>query len=414
MLDRRSVLRAAALAALATPLLTASGPRAGGATSPACTSRAPTDEAAIPAAVRSMWAFGSALWDERAGRPGNLGLSPFSLAVALGMTANGAAGRTHRELLTVLGSATDRELNRGLSALTEAVERLAGDGVTLAVANQLFGQEGVAWERRFADVLAQQYCAGAESVDFAGAAEAARAAVNAWAAARTLDRIPAILPPGSVDATTRLVLVNALFFKADWHEAFEPASTSDDDFHLADGSTVRVPTMHATQWAAGYAAGPGWESVRIPYVGERVAMTVVLPDRGRAVDVATLPEVLAAARPAGVELALPRWTFRSGGPLKRALAALGMPTAFDERRADLTRMTDRDLPLWIADVHQQVFVAVDEEGTEAAAVSAVSGDGITSEPVPEHRVVVDRPFAFVIHDVEHGTPLFVGRVEDPR
>ena len=419
MLDRRGVLRAASLAVLAGSMLAASRVDGGGVVPgrgvapEVCTSRGPADEAAVPGAVRAMWAFGSGLWERLAGEPGNLGLSPFSVAVALGMTANGAAGRTHREMLSVLGAASDDEINEGLNALAREVERLADPKVVLATANQIFGQQDIAWEQEFQDVLAREYCASVRPVDFVGATEAARVAVNDWASERTHGRIEEILPAGAVSDLTRLVLVNALSFKADWRDVFEKSLTADEDFHLADGSTVQVPTMHGMQWGAAYVAGHGWEAVRVPYVGGKLATTVVLPDRGQDVDVAALPEMFARARPETVDLALPRWTFLSSSPLKGPLAELGMRSAFDTQRADLTRMTDTDELLWIDEVHHQVFVAVDEEGTEAAAVTAVSGDGAAS--APEYRtVVVDRPFLFVIHDIEYGTPFFLGRVDDPR
>jgi serine protease inhibitor len=171
--------------------------------------------------------------------------------------------------------------------------------------------------------------------------------------------------------------------------------------------------MRATLARAAVAAGDGWQAVRLPYEGNALAMTVVLPDAGRQVDPTELPTILAAPRPGGVELELPRWTFRTKVSLKGVLAALGMPTAFDEARADFTAMTESDEHLLIEGVYHQVYVAVGERGTEAAAATAV-GMGTTSAILAEHRLVVDRPFLFVIHDVEHGTPLFVGRVDDPR
>lgn len=420
MLARRSVLRSASLAVLAAPLLAACGSdgpagrvtRARSGLVSSSVARAPVDRTALPGAVRSAWTLGAGLWESLAGQGGNLALSPYSVLAALGMTLNGAAGATREEMLGVLATGSEHELNAGLNALTKEVEALAGRKVTLDAANQLFGQDGVPWEQDFLDVLAREYGAGLRTVDFTRSAEAARAAVNTWTAGRTHDRIPEILPPESVHALTRLVLVNALYFRAPWQERFERPLTQPGPFHLADGSVVEVPVMRGMMTATGYAAGDGWTSVRIPYEGGTTAMTVVLPDPGRDVDVAGLPAVVAAARPAAVELAMPRWTFRTAVSLGDVLAGLGMPSAFDEARADLTRMTDSDEHLVIDEVHHQVFVAVDEEGTEAAAATAVSVVAV-SAPVAEHQVVLDRPFVFVIHDVEHGTPLFVGRVDDP-
>jgi serpin B len=425
MLSRRDALRAFSLATLAVAgsgLLAGCAGSSGEEGTPGGTTklrlvssdaeRDPGDAAALPAAVASVHALGAGLWRQLATADGNLALSPYSVAVALGMTVNGAAGTTRAEMLDVLAADTATALNAGLNALTQHVESLAGKKIALDSANQLFGQQGVPWEPAFLDTLARSYGAGLRTVDFVHATEAARKAVNTWTAARTHDRIEEILPQGSVDALTRLVLVNALYFKAPWVEPFEKTLTTDADFHLADGTVVRVPTMHATIGAA-VGTGDGWTSVRLPYVDNTLAMTVVLPDSGREVDVDALPAILASAEPGGVELALPRWTFRTAAALMGPLTALGMPTAFDEAAADFTEMTESDDPLVIDDVLHQVFVAVDEEGTEAAAATAVVVRA-TSGMLVDHTVTVDRPFLFVVHDVEHGTPLFVGWVADPR
>ena len=425
MLSRRDALRAFSLATLAVAgsglLAGCAGSSEGGSDSGGTTKlrlvssdvkRAPGDATALPAAVASVHALGAGLWKQLTTTDENVALSPYSVAVALAMTVNGAAGSTRSEMLDVLAADSTADLNSGLNSLTRHVEALADKKVALDAANQLFGQQDVAWEPDFLDALARDYGAGMRTVDFIRATEAARAAVNRWTAARTHDRIEEILPGGSVDNTTRLVLVNALYFKAPWLEPFEKPLTTDSDFHLADGSVVRAPTMNATLSTA-VGAGDGWTSVRIPYAGGALAMTVVLPDAGREVDADELPAILAAAEPDGVELSLPRWTFRTQVALRDPLSALGMPTAFDDVHADLTGMTRTHDQLAIDDVYHQVFVAVDEHGTEAAAATAVVVRA-TSGMVSQRRIVVDRPFLFVIHDVEHGTPLFVGWVADPR
>lgn len=417
MLDRRALL----LAALAGPLVAACGAdRGGGGTVTrgsmelvsSSVRRTAGSAADLPAAVRSAWRLGAGLWARTAAQPGNIALSPYSVLAALGMTLNGADGPTREQMLEVLATASEAELNGGLNALTQAVEGLAGKDVELAAANQLFGQQGVAWEEAFLDTLAREYGAGLRALDFAGATEAARVAVNEWTAEQTRDRIPEILPEGSVDGLTRLVLVNTLYLKAAWLEPFEKSLTSDDAFRLADGTTVVVPTMHGLAGTA-YAEGDGWAAARLPFVGGSLAMTVVLPGEGRDVKAADLPAVLEVVRPESVEVALPRWTFRSELALGGVLAGLGMPTAFSAGSADFGRMTETDEQLFLSEVFHQVFIAVDEEGAEAAAATAVVAR-TTSAPVVEHTLVLDRPFVFVIHDVEHGTPLFVGRVDHPR
>ena len=390
--------------------------------------RSPGNPAAIPAVVVALHGLAGGLYGRLATTPGNLALSPYSVAVALGMTRNGAAGTTAEEMSEVLGIDGSLDLdafNGGLDALTQAVERLAGSFtrpddapavIALDTANALFGDGATAWRREFLDVLASSYGAGMQVVDWKHDPEAGREAVNAWTSERTHDRIPEILPEGVVDDLTRLVLVNALYFKAPWLVEFVEDLTADQPFHRSPGDSVDVPTMMGELRAVSFGQGDGWQAVRLPYYGNTLAMTVVLPDEGRLGDVeglvcrGELGDLLAVPTPAEVRLRLPRWTFRSDTPLKDVLSALGMPTAFSDG-ADFTAMTDDATDLKIGAVLHQTFVAVDEHGTEAAAATAV---GMQTLSMPQYTdVVVDRPFLFVIHDVEHLTPLFIGRVADP-
>ncbi len=380
------------------------------------------DPAAVGTGSASVLALGAGLYGQLVGAGGNLGLSPYSAAVALGMTVNGAAGVTRDEMLAVLAAPDTTSLDGGLNALTAHVESLAGpvpdqEGaeIALASANQLFGQADFPWEQPFLDTLARSFGAGLREVDYVAATEEARSAINGWTAEQTHDRIPEIIPKDAIDALTRMVLVNALYFKAPWQVPFEVDATTDDEFHLGDGSTASVPTMHGS---AVHGEGDGWRAAHIAYAGGTLAMTVVLPDEGREADLDAqvagggLADLL-GSRSGEVELSLPRWKFLVAAGLDDALTGLGMKAAFDSAAADFSAMAPVD-DLYISAVLQQVFIAVDEAGTEAAAATAVVA-GVTSAPAePPEPLVVDRPFLFVIHDLEHGTPLFLGKVVDPR
>lgn len=387
--------------------------------------RTAADPAAIPPAAASLHALGAGLVATTWREPGNAALSPYSLGVALGMTVVGARGETERSMLDVLAADDAGTLARGLNALTAYVEGLAGpvkvlgetEELVLAAANSLFGQQGTPWEQTFLDTLAREYGAGLQAVDYASAAESAHGLINTWTAEQTRDRIEEIVPSGALTALTRLVLVNTLYLKAPWAVPFEASLTEDGDFHRADGSVVRVPMMRAPSYATATGAGDGWRSARLPYGGGALAMTIVLPADGRLPDVEAsvadggLADVLAATDRAGtVALTLPRWTFRTGAALQGALSELGMADAFTPA-ADFSGMTTAET-LRIDEVLHEVFVAVDESGTEAAAATAVVMRA-TSIPVEAASFVVDRPFLFAIHDTEHGTPLLVGRVADP-
>jgi serpin B len=380
--------------------------------------------AAIPDAVNGITGLAEGLLERLGTQPGNLAFSPYSVAVALAMTVNGARGRTAREMLDVLGVADPSALNDGLNALTRDLEGLAGkveraDGseATLALdaANALFGQRGRAWEEPFLDELARSYGAGMRLVDYVGATETARGLINGWTAEQTHDKIPEIIPEGVLDALTRLVLVNAIYLKAPWEEPFEAAVTEPATFHNASGDAVEVEMMsNLLSWSA-YAETEDWQAARLRYAGGSLAMTVLLPRAGAAERVwdyvvgGAMADILSAPADQSVYLRLPKWTFRTQAALNAALVELGMPTAFDETAADFSGMTKEE-ELHISAVLHEAFIAVDEEGTEAAAATAVVMAGAAPQYV---ELTVDRPFLFVIHDTAHNTPLFVGRVDDP-
>ena len=344
--------------------------------------------------MRGVTSLAARLYAALAGEPGNLAISPHSVAVALNLAAYGARGRTRDEIEAVVGEAG------------KPVE--GGEWVELSSANRLFGQQGLAWQPDLQELLTV--------VDYAES-EAARAVINRWTSEQTHERIPEIVPAGVLDEETLLVLVNALYLKAAWQDPFRETSTTDADFHLADGTVVQVPTMLG-HVGAQVGAGEGWRSARLPYVGGTLAMTIVLPDAGRLADLEALVAerdwslVLDAPAYERLELRLPRFTVRAAARLSELLVALGMPTAFTDD-ADFSGLTV-DEPLKISEVLHEAFVAVDEEGTEAAAATAVVMQRAGAMPEPPVPFVVDRPFLFAIHTVEGGVPLFLGRVNDPR
>jgi len=390
---------------------------------------APREQGSVearPDAVDAVQAFTGDLYRSLAVTPGNLVCSPYSVAVALAMTRNGARGSTARQMDEVLHAPPLERFNTGLNALTRLVQSRAGEqmradrskaSVSLDIANSLWGQQDTSWEPAFLAALARSYGAGMRLVDFKTQPDAARTLINGWTADRTHDRITDIIPAGVLDALTRLVLVNAIYLKAPWEEPFLPKLTRRRPFHLADGSAVEADTMTGSLASASFAAGPGWRAARLPYAGRQLAMTVIVPDEpsddqlDRLLDQPQLAQILTSPRPVPrLNLQLPRWKFRLQIELKDLLAALGMPIAFNPNRADFNGMTTDD-QLYISHVLHQAFVAVDEEGTEAAAATAVV---MTDTSMPLAAVLnVDRPFLFVIHDVDTATPLFIGRVSDP-
>jgi serpin B len=433
MLTRRALLRSAATvtgAAGLGPLLTGCGDDGGpgrGTDAGYVSARTPRGVGSAdagPAAAAAVAAFGVDLYGQLVADHENLVISPWSVAVALAMTRTGAVGRTATEMDTVLHGT---DLGPGLNWLDHSLHARTGrrpnatgkkGDVGLETASSLWGQDGTAWQPAFLDQLASDFGAGMHTVDYRADASGAARRINAWTADRTHDRITDLIPDGALDALTRLVLVNAIWFKAPWHEAFEPGATQDLPFRRPDGSTVDAPMMASAASHAGYAEGPGWRAASVPYAGEELAMAVIVPDGDTDLsDVeATLADgglarVLGGFSQAGaVDLLLPRWQTRTSAALKEVLGRLGMPTAFTDS-ADFSGMT-RDEQLLVQDALHQGFVAVDEEGTEAAAATAVVV-GTTSAEVPQHVVHADRAFVFAVHDVATRVPLFLGRVVDP-
>ena len=217
---------------------------------------------------------------------------------------------------------------------------------------------------------------------------------------------------------TRLVLTNAIYFKASWQTPFEPSATRDADFHLLSGDTVTAPMMHS-QGAESlqYAEGDDWQAVELPYTGNQVSMLLILPAESAfesfeaAFDDQKLSAIVDALATENVSVALPRFEFSSDVPLKDTLIELGMPTAFEGGAADFSGI-DGTRNLYIQDVLHKAFVAVDEEGTEAAAATAVIV-GETSAPAEPKTFEANRPFLFLIRDDVTGTVLFLGRVLNP-
>jgi serpin B len=432
MLSRRALLRSATAVSGAVGLgsVLAGCADDGGARSrpagyvAADTPRRPGSAERGPAAAAAVAALGVDLYRTLTADAQNLVISPWSVTVALAMTRAGAAGRTATEMDKVLHGT---DLGAGLNWLDHELHARTGQranatgkqgDVGLETANSLWGQDGTPWQQAFLDALAGDFGAGMHTVDYRADAAGATRRINAWTADRTHDRILDLIPDGALDELTRLVLVNAIWFKAPWHVAFEPTATRDLPFHRADGSTVDAPMMADPASHAGYAEGPGWHAASLPYAGKELAMAVFVPDTGN--DLSDLESALADGGLAwalgsfeqggAVDLLLPRWRTRTTAPLKEMLIALGMPTAFSDA-ADFTGMT-RDEPLLIQDALHQGFIAVDEEGTEAAAATAVVV-GTTSAELAQHVVHADRPFAFAVYDVATRVPLFLGRVVDP-
>jgi len=359
---------------------------------------------------------------------GNLFYSPYSVSLALAMTYAGARGETAAQMARTLHFDLPQErLHPAFNALDLAVtlapQASSADEPSLFqlhTANSLWGQQDEAFLDEFLNTLAANYGAGMHLVDFANDSEAARIAINRWVSDQTEDKIKDLIPAGELDAFTRLVLANAIYFKADWLDTFEANDTQPGAFTHLDGSQVQAPMMHQVG-RFNYTQGEGYQALELPYSGGEASMVILLPDAGSfeafesALDTALLEQALQSLQPADVQLSLPKFQYESRFNLGETLKGLGMPVAFtppDGDGADFSGM-DGQRRLFIGEVFHKAFVAVDEKGTEAAAATAVEMR-VTSAPAVEVQFTVDRPFIFLIRHSGSQSILFVGRVLDPQ
>ena len=350
---------------------------------------------------------------------GNLFLSPYSISTALAMTSAGARGETADQMAKVLClPASGGTIHAAYSALQSDLNAAGAKGAfDLVVANRLWGQKGYKFLPDFLQLLDTSYSAGLEPLDFAADTEGSRKTINAWVERETRDKIKDLLKPGVLDAMTRLVLTNAIYFKGKWASEFDKKLTRDEDFFVTPEKKVAAPLMRQTA-EFGYFDGGEMHALELAYQGDRLAMVVLLPkskDGIEGLEAALTPNMLegtcAGLRRREVQVALPRFKTTAEFSLKDTLVAMGMADAFDPGRADFSGMTGaKDLS--ISAVVHKAFVDVNEEGTEAAAATAVVARmTAVAEPPPEFRA--DHPFLFLIRDTKTGAILFLGRILDP-
>ncbi|MEZ6103825.1 MAG: serpin family protein [Pirellulaceae bacterium] len=350
--------------------------------------------------------------------PGNLFFSPASIAVALAMTADGAAGQTRQEMFQVLHG--DEQADAWLKSMGELAKLLnqSGDGYTLELANRLWGQAGFHFEADYVQRIGQSFDAPLGELPFTSNPEASRGEINRWVSSRTHDRIQDLLPEGSITTLTRMVLTNAIYFKADWADEFDGKRTRDLPFVRTDGSRVDAPMMFQKNHFP-YGEDEAVQVLEMPYKSGSLSMVVVLPKQNDGLPkLATsitgeqLERWVSVLRTNEVELTLPKFKLQTQFSLKTTLSELGMARAFSDD-AEFTRISKAE-PLQISDVIHKAFVEVDEKGTEAAAATGVIV--ATRAAIITKRIVfqADHPFLFFIRHQETGAILFVGHVSDPR
>jgi serpin B len=405
------------------PLMACVQPVAEWADEPISGLEAGSDEALL---VEGNGAFAFGLYQALKGQEGNLFYSPYSISLALAMTYAGARGATAQQMADTLHFLLEQDklhptfewLAAELASRGEEAAGKDGEGFRLNVVNAIWGQKDYEFLSEFLNLLTENYSAGLRLLDFKAEPEESRVTINDWVSNQTEGRIEDLIPPGMIDTLTRLVLTNAIYFNAAWQNPFDEDRTADGPFHLVDGGQVTVPMMKQTNLFR-YAKANGYQAVELPYDGDELSMVILLPASG---NFRAFEEGLTSGQVGGairhlqstmVSLTMPQFEFDSEFSLEGTLSAMGMRDAFSPDDADFSAMTG-NRELYISHVVHKAFVSVDEAGTEAAAATAVivPAGSSGSEPPPV-EVTIDRPFIFLIRDIETGAILFVGRVMDP-
>lgn len=354
--------------------------------------------------------------------PGNLFFSPYSISVALAMTYAGAREQTAAQMAEVLGFELEPpRLHAAFAALRGGLNAGSEQGdYQLSVANALWGQRDYPFLQEFLDLLEEHYGAGLRQVDFSKALEVARQSINRWVEKQTRNKIKDLIKPGILNAAAVLVLTNAIYFKGRWLSEFDEKQTRTEAFYMPGSTAVEVPMMQQ-KGRFHYARTADLQLLELPYQGGDITMFILLPGRRdglseleQSLNTQNLRQWLAAIEEQReVVVYLPKFRLTAEFELGETLTALGMADAFRLPPADFSGMTGQ-LDLYLSAVIHKAFVDVNEEGTEAAAATAVIISRAVSVAEPPAVFRADHPFLFLIRDRRSGSVLFLGRMLDPR
>ena len=352
---------------------------------------------------------------------GNLFYSPYSISSALAMTYAGARGETEKQMGDTLHFSLPQEklhpafnsIALTLASRGQETEDQDKMGFVLKNVNAIWGQKEYKFQPAFLDILAENYGAGMRTLDFTREPEKSRLTINNWVSEQTANKIQELLPAGSIDPGIFLVLTNAVYFKANWFHQFDEKKTINGQFNLLNGSKVTVPMMNQTEYFD-YAEGNGYQAVELLYRTRELSMIILLPEQGdfqkyeNSLQYSQLKEIIDNLEYRQVILSMPKFGFNSEFNLKQTLSKMGMPIAFSGS-ADFSGIAEGGG--FIDSVYHSAFVAVDEKGTEAGAATAVTIK--KAAPGGPVEFTMDRPFIFLIRDIETNTILFMGRVVNP-
>jgi len=375
------------------------------------------DPSNLVSAVQGNTRFALDLYQKLRGTDGNLFFSPYSISTALAMTYAGAREDTQAQMAQALHFLLDQQqLHRAFALLGTKLAEVGRKGhVQLKVANSLWPRQGHKFLKEYLALAKKSYGVRITPVDY-GDEEAARHVINSWVEEKTGNRIKDLIASGVLDRLTRLVLVNAIYFKGDWTSQFDQNLTTESPFWSSPDTRVQV-SMMTQKHDFKYAEGDGLQILELPYAGDDLSMLVLLPGEkdglARLEGSLTLDNLdrwTGALAVTEVELSLPRFELSFPFRLDDTLRSMGMLDAFSEK-ADFSGM-DGTRELFIGAVLHKAFVAVNEQGTEAAAATAVAMQ-TKALSFPPVVFCADHPFVFLIRANSTGSLLFIGRLLNP-
>lgn len=350
----------------------------------------------------------------------NIFLSPYSVSTALAMTYAGSRSTTQKQMAGALHfNPSDASVLDEFSTLLGQTKAAAGKDYKLDIANALWGERSEQFDPAYVGTVQKYFGGGFNAVDFIHDADGSRQKINQSVADSTEGKIQNLLGPGDFDKDTRLVLTSAIYFKGNWSSPFRPEDTQDAPFTLSNGSKVTVPLMEQVGdfW---FVKQTGLTAINLPYADNDLAMVAILPDRdinelAKSLSSEKIEQLRKGMRRVKVDVYLPRFEFQSQYHMAQMLAQMGMPDAFDPKRADFSGM-DGKTDLYIGQVIHQAMIEVNEEGSVAAAATATTMFAATAMPGPPETIELfraDRPFLFLIVHNATGAILFLGRMSSP-
>jgi len=345
---------------------------------------------------------------------GNIFFSPYSISVALAMTYEGAKGETAEEMQSVFHFPEDENIRRPSFAKIYNLVNKKNKKYELHTANALWAQKDYKFLDEYINAIKKYYVGKVTNVDFVNATESARLTINKWVEEQTNNKIKDLIPPGVLNALTRLVLTNAIYFKGLWVKQFDKKETREEDFRVSPEETVKVPMMSITREEFNYYETEKLQILELLYEGEDLSMLIILPKEDdlksleESLSLEKLSELRNSLSEQQVDVYIPKFKFETKYFMAKTLKEMGMSTAFSGD-ADFSGM-DGTKDLFIANVIHQAFIDVNEEGTEAAAATGVVMELKAAMPTVFRA---DHPFIFMIQERETNNILFLGRVIDP-